>query len=56
MGDKCCEFHDRLDLKQSSSEYSDVQCGSINQVTQKPDYCCFNCPTLKEKILKGEDA
>lgn len=46
--------HNRLDLKQTSLEYSSVECGAINQVTGKPDYCCFNCQTIREKILRGE--
>jgi hypothetical protein len=61
MAEPCCvdvrtglPIHDRLDLRQTSLEYSDVKCGSINQLTGKPDYCCFNCPTLREKLSKGE--
>ena len=61
MPEHCCldprtglPVHDRLDLKQTSLEYSSVECGSINQVTGKPDYCCFNCPTIRAIIMRGE--
>ncbi len=62
MAEHCCvdkdglAVHNRLDLKQTAREWSAPECGSINQITRKPDYCCFNCPTLKAKIKSGEEA
>jgi hypothetical protein len=63
MAEACCidirtglPIHNRLDLKQMAAEWSAPECGAVNQVTHKPDYCCFNCPALKEKILRGEQA
>jgi Zn finger protein HypA/HybF involved in hydrogenase expression len=61
-GEACCTdprtglpVHDRLDLKQNSMEFTSQQCGSINRETEKPDYCCYKCPTIREKILRGEE-
>lgn len=42
-------YHDRLDLKMKSVEYSDKPCGSINVATGKPEFCDFECPTLHGK-------
>lgn len=41
------EFHDRLDLKLETLYYTDQPCGSPNRMTGKPEYCDFDCPTLK---------
>ena len=40
--------HDRLDLVQTSEEFTAAVCGSVNAKTGKPDYCAFDCPTLKQ--------
>jgi len=39
--------HDRLDLKLTTREFTDTPCGSLNRLTSKPEYCDFECPTLK---------
>lgn len=41
------EFHNRLDLKLHAEAYTDAPCGSLNALTGKPEYCDFDCPTLK---------
>ncbi len=46
----CCEKHDRLDLKLGAAEYTAAECGSQNAGTSKPEFCCFDCPTLKESL------
>lgn len=46
------ENHDRLDLCLTSSEHTDNKCGSANAETGKPEYCCFDCPTLKADAAK----
>jgi hypothetical protein len=48
--DPSINYHDRLDLMLHVENYSDQKCGSINPRTRKPEYCCNECPTLKEKI------
>lgn len=30
-------------------------CGSMNVETKRADYCGFDCPTLVERMQKGED-
>lgn len=40
-------MHNRLDVKLESLEFTAPECGSINATTGKPEYCCFDCPTLK---------
>lgn len=53
----CCSMHDRLDLKLTTLQYVSAECGSIKSITDpgtqvpegKPEYCCFDCPTLLEK-------
>ena len=45
--------HDRLDLLMTSEEHGGNECGSLNALTGKPEYCCFDCPTLKANIKKG---
>lgn len=45
----CCANHDRLDLIRHIDAYQDKPCGTFNPQTGKPDYCCFDCPTLKAK-------
>jgi hypothetical protein len=42
----CCAAHDRLDLVRETKDYTAPECGSLGRLTNKPDYCCFNCPTL----------
>jgi len=46
----CCGAHERLDLVQQTEEFSAPQCGTVNRLTKKPDYCCFDCPTLIARI------
>lgn len=46
--------HNRLDLKQHSEEFSAPECGTVNKITKKPDFCSFDCPLLKEIILAGK--
>lgn len=46
----CCDKHDRLDLKLSVHEYTSPECGALNAKTGKPEYCCFECSVLQEKL------
>ena len=57
----CCKFHDRLDLKLSVHEYTAAKCGSLSLPRAgdntehndgRPHYCCFDCPTLFNKLVK----
>lgn len=41
------QFHNRLDLKLTSEQYTAPNCGSLNLETGEPEYCNFNCPVLK---------
>lgn len=45
------EYHDRLDLKLGSENYTDAKCGSLHLGTGQKTYCCHQCPTLKADIL-----
>lgn len=54
MAEPCCidartslPAHDRLDLVRQTLQFSAPECGSESRETGKPDYCCFDCPTLK---------
>jgi hypothetical protein len=42
-------MHDRLDLKQTSLEFTAPTCGSLRRDNGQPDYCCYDCPTLLAK-------
>jgi hypothetical protein len=44
--------HDRLDFVQHAEEFSSPVCGTPNRLTGKPDYCCFDCPTLVAHIAE----
>jgi len=46
----CCLYHDRLDLIRHIEAYQAPGCGTVNPQTGKPDYCCFECPALLERI------
>lgn len=46
----CCPAHDRLDLVRQGVEFTAPACGSTHRLNNKPDYCCFECPTLKVKL------
>lgn len=49
------KFHDRLDQKLQSDDYSCRFCGSWNPSTGKAEYCNYNCPTLAARMSRGED-
>ena len=48
--------HDRLDKKLNVEQYTDAPCGSLNLQTGQAEYCGFDCPTLKARMVAGEDA
>lgn len=39
--------HDHLDKQMETVDYTAATCGSLNATTGKPEYCSFDCPTLK---------
>lgn len=43
-------FHDRLDLKLNTLQYTEATCGSLNLQTGSAEYCDFECPTLKANL------
>lgn len=47
--------HDRLDTLLSVLEFTDAPCGSLNLRTGQAEYCGFNCPTLKQRMLTDGD-
>jgi hypothetical protein len=48
--------HNRLDLIQQTLEFTAPECGSPHRQTGKPQYCCYDCPTLVALHRAGEDA
>jgi len=47
--------HDRLDKKMHVRQYTDAACGSMNLETRQAEYCGYDCPTLKARMMAGED-
>jgi hypothetical protein len=47
-------FHNRLDLKLSTNDYTAPECGAINLSTGKPEFCDFECPALMDASLRPE--
>lgn len=41
------KFHNRLDLKLSTMEYSSAECGSLNLETGRKEFCDVDCPNAK---------
>lgn len=48
-------YHNRLDMKLHSDDYSCPLCGSLNPRTKQAEYCSFDCPTLRSRMSRGED-
>lgn len=51
MATPCCDKHDRLDLKLSSSDYLDHDCGSPSNPDGERRFCCKHCPAQGAPLL-----
>ena len=49
------KWHNRLDLKLKAEDYLSPICGALNDTTKKAEYCSYTCPTLKERLDRGEN-
>lgn len=47
--------HDRLDLRLHTEAFTGATCGFLNLRTGQAEYCGYDCPTLKTRMLAGED-
>jgi hypothetical protein len=51
----CCENHDRMDRKLSSSQFHDAACGTPTSPDGEPRFCCRTCPAQGKPLeVKAE--
>ncbi len=47
--------HDRLDKILPTLHYTGTACGSLNLSTGQAEYCGYDCPTLRHRMMNGDD-